>query len=302
MTDRYGAHSTTAVLDRVAVRPPPAELAAADSDRWHYAAPIDLDAARREHAELVALLDASGAEVVVMDAEEDRLPDSVFTYDPSIVTRRGAVLFNMGKELRRPEADLHAEFYERLGIPVLDRVTAPGTIEGGDTLWIDDSTLAVGRGYRTNDAGIGQLTEILAAVDVEVVAFDLPVHHGRDACLHLMSLVSLCADDLALAHVPLLPVRLLQLLEARGYDIVGAPPDEFEASTGISCNVLATAPRRVIIGDGFPATEAALRAAGCMVDTFPCAELGGKAEGGPTCLTRPLLRGSSDHRGLSPMD
>ncbi len=290
MTDGFGVQSTTAPLERVAVRPPPAALADADPERWHYAAPIDLAAARREHAELVALLDAAGAEVAVIDTDADELPDSVFAYDPSIVTREGAVVLNMGKELRRPEAELHDGFYERLGIPVLGRMVGPGTVEGGDTLWIDAGTLAVGRGYRTNDVGIAQLSGILAAAGVEVAAFDLPVHQGRDACLHLMSLVSLCADDLALVHLPLMPVRLLQLLEERGYRIVAAPPDEFAASAGISCNVLATAPRQVIMGAGFPETEAALRAAGCAVDTFPCAELGGKAEGGPTCLTRPLLR------------
>lgn len=288
--DDYGAQSTTGRLEWVAVRRPPASLATADPELWHFTHPIDLDRSRAEHAEFVRRLGASGAQVSVIEADADELPDSVFAYDPSLVTRGGAVLFNMGKELRRPEAVLHERFYADLGVPILGRVSAPGTVEGGDTLWVDDATLAVGRGYRTNDEGIAQLTAIMETIGVAVVPFDLPVHHGRDACLHLMSLVSLCADDLALVHVPLMPVRLLQLLEDRGVEVVVAPPDEFEASAGISCNVLATAPRQVVMVEGSPATASALERAGCDVATFAGAELCGKTEGGPTCLTRPLLR------------
>lgn len=288
--DDYGAQSTTGRLEWVAVRRPPASLATADPELWHFTHPIDLDRSRAEHAEFVRRLGASGAQVSVIEADADELPDSVFAYDPSLVTRGGAVLFNMGKELRRPEAVLHERFYADLGVPILGRVSAPGTVEGGDTLWVDDATLAVGRGYRTNDEGIAQLTAIMETIGVAVVPFDLPVHHGRDACLHLMSLVSLCADDLALVHVPLMPVRLLQLLEDRGYEIVVAPPDEFEASLGISCNVLATAPRQILAVAGAPKTKAALEGAGCEVVSFPGVDLCSKAEGGPTCLTRPLLR------------
>jgi N-dimethylarginine dimethylaminohydrolase len=225
-----------------------------------------------------------------VDDRPDEHPDSVFTYDPSLVTRGGAVLFHMGKPLRRPEADLHEAFYERVGIPVLGRVEAPATIEGGDTLWIDEDTLAVGRGYRTNDEGIRQLAAIMASIGVEVVPFDLPAHNGPEACLHLMSLVSMCAPDLALVHLPLTPVRLLELLERRGYEFVVAPPDEFDRTAGISCNVLATAPRMILMVEGAPRTESALRDAGCTVTTFPGVDLCSKTEGGPTCLTRPLLR------------
>lgn len=286
----YGAHSTTGSLEWVAVRRPPASLSDADPDLWHFADRIDLERSRDEHARFVSLLESAGAKVTAMEIEADEHPDSVFTYDPSLVTRGGAVLFNMGKELRRPEADLHAAFYGDLGIPILGRVEGPGAVEGGDTLWVDADTLVVGRGYRTNDEGIAQLTAVLATIGVDVVPFDLPVHQGRDACLHLMSLVSLCADDLALVHVPLMPVRFLQLLEDRGYDVVVAPPDEFESSFGISCNVLATGPRQIVMVEGAPKTRAALESAGCDIVTFPGRDLCLKAEGGPTCLTRPLLR------------
>ena len=190
----FGVHSTTGVLERVAVRRPPADLGTADPELWHYADRVDLDRARRQHDELVALLRAAGADVEYIDGDPGRHPDSVFTYDPSLVTRGGAVVFNMGKGLRQPEGGLHEQFFESAGIPLLGRIEEPGTIEGGDTLWVDDATLAVGRGYRTNDDGIRQLSQLMAPICVDVVPFDLPVHQGRDACLHLMSLVSLCAS------------------------------------------------------------------------------------------------------------
>ena len=290
MSIDFGAHSTSTRLGSVAVRRPPAALGTADPEAWHYAAPIDLDRARAEHRRFVDLLDASGADVLFIDDEPDEQPDSVFTYDASLVTRAGAVLFHMGKAARRPEAELHEAFYGSVGIPILGRVDAPGTIEGGDTLWIDENTLAVGRGYRTNDDGIGQLASIMASIDVDVVSFDLPVHHGSEACLHLMSLVSMCAPDLALVHLPLLPVRLLELLERSGYELVVAPPEEFARTGGISCNVLATGPRAILMVEGAPQTEAALRDAECTVTTFSGVDLCSKTEGGPTCLTRPLLR------------
>jgi N-dimethylarginine dimethylaminohydrolase len=287
---RFGGHSMTAPLRRVAVRRPPAALGDADPALWHYAAPVDIAAARAAHDLLLGHLRRTGATVELIDDEPDALADSVFTFDASLVTDAGAIVLRMGKQLRRDEAALHEAFYRSHGIPILGRIEPPGTVEGGDTLWVDERTLAVGRGYRTDDVGIAQLRAILEPLGVEVVAFDLPVHDGPDACLHLLSLVSPLAADLALVHLPLLPVRFLQLLEQRGYRIVVAPADEYESSRAISANVLAVAPRSCVMVDGMPATRRVLEAAGCDVVTFPGDELCQKAEGGPTCLTRPIWR------------
>jgi dimethylargininase len=287
---RFGAQSMTAPLRRVAVRRPPAALGDADPAVWNYAGHLDLDAVRSAHDVLLSHLDGAGATVEYIEADAELHADSVFAFDASLVTDRGAVILRMGKTLRRPEARLHESYYTDHDVPILGRIDEPGTIEGGDTLWIDHSTLAVGRGYRTNDAGIAQLASILATIGVEVIGFDLPVHDGPDACMHLMSLVSPLADDLALVHLPLLPVRLRQLLEARGYELVVAPAAEYEASRAISGNVLALGPRSCVMVDGLPATRGALERAGCTVVTFPGDELCVKAEGGPTCLTRPVWR------------
>jgi len=282
----------SAALHWVVVRRPSPALTDADPGEWHYAAPIDLAAARHAHDRLVELLHSAGAEVQHLPGADDHdgLADGMFTFDPSLVTPAGAVLLRMGKRLRRDEVTLHERFYRDHGVPILGRIVAPGTVEAGDTLWVDERTLAVGRGYRTNDDGIDQLGAILATIGVELHAFDLPVGGGPDACLHLLSLISPVAPDLALVHPRLLPVRLRQLLEVRGYSLVDVALDEFETTGGLAANVLALAPRRCVMIDGCPETRRRLERSGCEVHVFPGEELCIKAEGGPTCLTRPVWR------------
>ncbi len=175
---------------------------------------------------------------------------------------------------------------EATGVPVAAALDAPSTAEGGDTLWLDERTLLAGRGYRTNDAGIAALAAALPGVDV--VAFDLPHYHGRPEVLHLLSLISPLADDVALVYLPMLPVRLVELLEERGVRLVEVPDDEFET---MACNVLALRPRVGLALAGNDVTRRQLEAAGVEVLTYEGEELSRKGDGGPTCLTRPLLRG-----------
>ncbi len=276
-------------LRKVAMRRPGAILPA-DHDRWHYATFLDADALAAQYDAFAAAVAASGAEIFWLPEADDGLADSVFTYDPSFVVGSGAIVLRPGKDLRVDEAALHEAFYTEHGIPVLGRIEAPGTVEGGDCFWLDDTTLAVGQGFRTNRSGIDQLIAILSPSGVEVVVFDLPFHLGPDACLHLMSVVSPLDDDLAVIHAPLMPTALYQLMGEMGYTLLEAPPEEFEASLGLNLNVLATGPRTAIAIDGFPETVALMRDGGCEVTTFVADELCIPCEGGPTCLTRPLLR------------
>ena len=286
-----GAQSMTAPLRRVMLRQLPAALECADSAVWNYSEPINLLRACEEHASFVALLRSSDVDVLMLEYQSTEFPDSVFTHDPSLVTTAGAVLMRMGKMLRRPEPDLHESLYRELRIPILGRIEPPGIMEAGDVLWIDEITLVLGLGYRTNDEGARQLASILAPLGVRVIPVDLPYGAGPRSCLHLLSLISLVAKDLALVHLPTAPVKLIQLLERNGIKTVPAPPSEYHASNTISANVLAYAPRKVLMVDGFPKTRLALEEQGCNVMTFPGNELCLKAEGGPTCLTRPILRG-----------
>lgn len=287
---QYGAQSMAAPIRRVVMRSAASAMAGADRVRWHYGPGFDAAKAGTQHATLAGLVAASGATIEWLPDVEDGLADSVFTHDPSLMTDRGAIILSMGKALRRPEPGLHEETYRRLGIPILGRIEDPGQVEGGDCVWVDTRTLAVGRGVRTNEAGIRQLAAILAPLGVEVLGYDLPLWQGEEACLHLMSVISPLADDLALVHPPLLPVAFYQLLRDRGIRLVEGDPAEFAASHGLSLNVLPTAPREVIAVAGFPKTAAAMEAAGCTVATFEADALCIACEGGPTCLTRPILR------------
>ena len=286
----YGAQDMVSQLGRVLVCAPSATMGEADPAVWHYGRELgqsDLDA---QHREFVEVLSRSGAEVLHMPDAPAHLYDSIFTHDPSLVTRAGAILLRMGKPLRREEVAAHRHSYAQFDIPVLGSIEAPGTVEAGDCLWVKPDLLVVGQGFRTNAAGIEQLRALLEPVGVEVVSVDLPVYTGADACLHLMSIVSLLDHDLALVYLPLLPVAFYQLLQAHGVEMVAAPEDEFVASNGLNLNVLATQPRHGIMVEGMAKTQAALEASGCHIDTFNGDTLCIQCEGGPTCLTRPLLR------------
>lgn len=298
---RFGVASMSAPLRRVAVRAPGAMLHA-DHRTWRYRGPIEPARVTQEHGRFVEALRAHGVEVSALDAPgppstdappppDDGLADSVFTYDPSFVGPTGAVLLRPGKALRRGETALHERFYAREGVPVIGRIEPPGTVEGGDLCWLDETTLLAGRGFRTNRSGIDQLRSIFSAAGIDVVDFDLPYGHGPDACLHLMSILNPLDDDLALVHAPLLPVALHQLLVERGHTLLDVPRREFATSGGLALNVLATGPRRGIAIEGMNETHDLMRAAGCEITTFPGDALCINGEGGPTCLSRPLLRG-----------
>jgi dimethylargininase len=292
----WGGQSMVAPLKRVLVRkpaPPAAEECFAD---FGYPRAVDHDRTEQEHDAFRALLAESGAEVVVAGPDESGLLDAIFAYDPSLMTDAGAVLLRPGKELRLSEVDLAERSYAELRIPVIGRIEAPGTVEGGDTLWLDERTLAVGRGYRTNDEGIRQLSALLAPHGIETMTVDLPHWRGPSECLHLMSFISPVADQLAVVYLPLMSVPFVQELQRRGWSFIEVPDEEFETH---GCNVLALAPMRVLVCDGSPVTRARLEAAGCEVVVYTGDELSHNRAGGPTCLTRPILRAAGATAGVS---
>jgi dimethylargininase len=279
----FGCQSMTGALRRVLVRAPQAE----DLRGWRmcsWRASPDPTGIAREHEAFCSVLEDTGAEVVLAESAAGGNPDAIYTYDPALVADEGALLLYPGKECRRAEVDAMAEDFERARIPVAGRLSEPAWAEGGDCCWLDARTLLVGCGYRTNAAGIVRLRELLP--DVEVVAFDLPHWHGRDEVMHLMSLISPLAPDLAVVYQPLLSARLAQLLEARGVELVRVPDEEFDS---MGSNVLALAPRVALAVEGNPVTRERMERAGVEVLTYRGEELS-KGDGGPTCLTRPLLR------------
>jgi dimethylargininase len=280
----YGARSMTLPLRRVLVRPP----RPADAERWReydWRAAPDPARAAAEHEALCEILERAGVEVI-RAAGDDGNPDAIYAYDPLLVGDEGAVLLRPGKEGRLGEADALVDDLERAGVPVAARVESPGTVEGGDTVWLDRVTLLVGRGYRTNASGVEQLAA--AFPDSEVISYDLPHWNGRSEVMHLMSLISPLDADLALVYPRLAPVRLLELLAERAIETVEVPDDEFET---MGPNVLALGPRRALALEGNDETRRRMERAGVEVLTYRGDEISRKGDGGPTCLTRPLLRG-----------
>jgi dimethylargininase len=286
----FGSQEMSAPLLRVLMRRPGPSLEGADPAKWHYGPTFDGTRAVHQYAEFARLVEKSGAEIIWLEDGGDGLADAMFTNDPSLMSDHGAILLRMGKPLRKGETGLHEKAYAERQIPILGRIEAPGTVEGGDCIWLDQKTLVVGRGVRTNQEGIDQLTRMLAPHGIAVLAYDLPLWQGEEACLHLMSVMSPLAGDLALVFAPLLPAAFYQLLKKRGIRLIEAPADEFYASNGLSLNVLPTRPNEVIMVAGFPRTKEAMEAAGCVVETFEADALCIACEGGPTCLTRPVLR------------
>lgn len=283
----YGSQSMVAPLRRVLVKRPDDNFAVDDPVAWHYAGRPDLSRALAEHDALVAELRAAGSEIIYHDAPQPGRADAIFAFDPALITDAGAVILSMGKEQRRGEEAAMARRFEELGIPILYTLHDDARAEGGDLLWVDHHTLAVGQGFRTNAEGLRQLREALEPIGITVIPVELPYYTGPQACLHLLSLISLVDEKLAVVYPSLIAVSFWQELKRRAIHLLEVPAAEF-ASMGT--NVLALAPRRCLMLAGNPRTQQLLEEAGCNVVTYTGNEISLKAEGGPTCLTRPLWR------------
>lgn len=252
------------------------------------AAPI-FEQALAEHERLLDVIVSSGCEVLSLSAADGTGLDSIYTRDASIVAPKGVVLCRMGKSQRAEEPAAQGRAFESWGVPIAGAIRPPGQIEGGDVVWIDERTVAVGRGYRTNEDGIRQFRELLGDTIDELIVVPLPHWRGPADVFHLMSIISPVDRDLAVVYSPLMPVPFRDALRARGVSFVDVPDEEFES---MGANVLAIAPRICIALDGNPRTRALLEAAGATVSVYAGREISLKGGGGPTCLTRPILRRS----------
>lgn len=247
----------------------------------------DLQKAEVEYEHFESLLTSQGAKTIKLAKDESLSIDSLYCRDASIVTDRGVILCNMGKDNRVGEPAVEGRTFLQHGIDILGRIVAPGTLEGGDCAWIDDHTLAVGHTYRTNQAGIDQLRTILEGIGVDLVVAQMPHFRGPSDVFHLMSVFSPIDKDLAVVYSPLMPITFRQELIARGYQFVEVPEAEFDS---MGCNVLAIAPRNCLMVAGNPITRARLEQAGCTVTEYEGSDISVKGGGGPTCLTRPIRR------------
>jgi len=281
-----GTRSSTAPLHDVLVKPPGPAFGRAFDDPAHgFLHPVDLDRARREHAGLVSTLERLGVRVHVLDDEIEMDPDLVYVFDPLLILDAGVVPLRPGKPNRADEPAALEHWLNARGIPTGGRIEPPGTVEGGDTVWLRDDLFVIGRSLRTNDAGARQLAGIVGG-DVRIV--DLPYWKGPAELVHLMSVISPVSDGLAVVFLPLLPAGLYDLLGELGIRLVKVPEEEYLT---LGANVLAVRPGVVIVADGNPVTRRALEAAGAEVHSVALDEVGGNGSGGATCLTRPLFRG-----------
>ena len=286
------ALAETGRLERVAVKRPREafvsdEASAAQWQSLNFSAAPVLGGATAEHDAFVRILESAGATVDFLPADERTNLDSIYVRDASIVCSRGVILGRMGKRLRAGEPAAQKAAFRRMSVPIVGEITEPGCLEGGDVVWLDDRTIAVGHGYRTNESGILQLRSILADSIDDLIVVPLPHWRGPGDVLHLMSLVSPVDSDLAVVYSPLLPVPFRQQLLDLGYALVEVPAEEFDT---MGTNVLALGPRECVVLAGNPQTRAALERAGARVTEYVGNEISVKGAGGPTCLTRPLAR------------
>jgi arginine deiminase len=288
----YGSQSDIDPIRAVILKRPAEAYGdqAAIAAQWqalNYLGETDFATARDQHAEFARCLGGAGAEICYLPPAADTGLDSVYVRDTLVMARRGAVLCQMGKRARAGEPAAMADYLGQLGVPIIGAISGAGRLEGGDVTWLDERTVAVGQGYRSNAEGLRQLRELLGADVDEVIPVPLPHWTGPDDCLHLMSILSPVDRDLAVVYSRLMPVPFRQLLVARGFTLIEVPDAEYDA---MACNVLALAPRQCVMLAGNPVTQARLEAAGARVTTYPGSDISIKGSGGPTCLTQAFWR------------
>ncbi len=289
---QFGSQSEVGKIQKILIKhPKDAFISQRNVDaQWkelNYSGCPDYAKAFEEHEDFVDLLKKEVSEIHYIRQSDKVGLDSIYARDALLVTKKGAILCSMGKELRRGEPEAAGDFLSELGIPILGTITGEGRLEGGDVIWLDERTLAVGQGYRTNQAGISQLKELTAGLVDEFVVVPLPHWRGAEHVFHLMSLISPVDYNLAVVYSRLLPIPFREWLINRGMRLIEVPDSEFPT---MACNVLAVSPRKCITLSGNPRTKQMLQDEGVEVWELVGEEICKKGAGGPTCLTRPLLR------------
>lgn len=288
----YNGQSETGKIEAILMKKPEAAWKNQHNvdKQWqqlNYPAAPDYAKVLNEYSLFAAIIEKNVDEVHYLPEDNSVGLDSIYTHDPVIITRKGAILCTMGKKERLPEPQAAAKYLQSIGIPIIGEIKAPGKIEGGDIVWFDDDTVAVGIGYRTNREGIEQLRKLTEGLVKEVIEVPLPHGNGPAECLHLMSMISPVDRDLAVVYSPLMVVPFREQLIEKGIKFVEVPAEEYDS---FGCNVLALAPRKCVMIAGNPKTKAGLEKAGATVYEYPGEDVSIKGGGGPTCLTRPLLR------------
>ena len=292
MNKEFGCQDMTSTIRKVLIKDPKSAYknqANIDTqyNELNYFGKPDFEISLKDYDSFKSILHNNGIEIHCLPSDDITSLDSIYTHDPCLVSNSGVILCSMGKDLRRKEPGMISNYFESLGIPIIGRISSPGKLEGGDIVWIDNRTVAVGVGYRSNFEGIMQLKQILSDDIDEIIPVHLPHWTGPADCLHLMSNVSPIDQNLFLVYSKLLPVSFREYLLSRKIKLIEVPDEEYES---MGCNVLAIAPRKVIMIEGNNITKKILEDEGVEIFTYPGLEISNKGAGGPTCLTRPFLR------------
>jgi len=258
-----------------------------DSPILNYLTAPNFNQACSDFDNFVSILESFHCEIHYLPFDNTSSIDSIYTHDPCLISNKGVVLSEMGKNERSTEPHAIRKFFESINIPILGKIKYPGTLEGGDIVWIDEKVIAVGEGYRSNEEGIKQLKSILGNLVDEVISVPLPHWKGPEDCLHLMSNLSPIDEKLFLVYSKLLPVKFRNYLLSQDIKLIDVPDQEYQS---MGCNVLAIAPKKVLMIEGNPVTKALLERQNVEVHVFNGSEISLKGSGGPTCLTRPFLR------------
>ena len=292
MNKKFGCQDMTSTIRKVLIKDPKSAYknqANIDTqyNELNYFGKPDFEISLKDYDSFKSILHNNGIEIHCLPSDDITSLDSIYTHDPCLVSNSGVILCSMGKDLRKKEPEMISNYFESLGIPIVGRISSPGKLEGGDIVWIDNRTVAVGVGYRSNFEGIMQLKQILSDDIDEIIPVHLPHWTGPADCLHLMSNVSPIDENLFLVYSKLLPVSFREYLLSRKIKLIEVPDEEYES---MGCNVLAIAPRKVIMIEGNNITKKILEDEGVEILTYPGLEISNKGAGGPTCLTRPFLR------------
>lgn len=288
----YSCHNMVNPIKKIILKHPKDAFKDQDTinkqfSRLNYFEAPNFNKAISDYDKFVGLLISFDIELHFLPKDNSTSIDSIYTHDPCVVSNNGVILCNMGKKARLAEPNTMEDYFKSIQMPILGRIKAPGTLEGGDVVWIDEKTIAVGEGYRTNKEGIKQLKHLLSDQVENVISVPIPHWSGPEDCLHLMSNISPVDHNLYLVYSRLLPVPFRKYLLDRNIELIDVPDEEYES---MGCNVLAVAPRKVIMINGNLITKQLLEKKDIEVYTYDGAEISIKGAGGPTCLTRPFVR------------
>ena len=289
---RYGCQSMVGKIDTIIIKHPEEAFISQENldQKWkpfNYVSCPDYEKSLKEYSRFEEIIQEHVENVHYLPKDDNTGLDSTYAHDTCKITSKGAIMFTVGKELRRGETGATKKFLEGIGVPILGEISGEGTMEGGDVVWLDEKTVAVGRGYRTNYEGIRQFRELTKDVVDEFIVVELPHGDGPDECLHLMSVISMVDHDLAVVYSKLMPVSFRDLLIERGIELIEVDDAEY---ANLGSNVLALAPRVCVMPSGNPKTREKLEKAGAKVFEYEGHDISFKGTGGPTCLTLPVTR------------